>query len=66
MNGIALCVLYIGISGALQGEDTLIMIISVALGALIGEIIDIDNGLNRLGYYLESKFKNDKDRKVYL
>ena len=64
MNGIALCVLYIGISGALQGEDTLIMIISVALGALIGEIIDIDNGLNRLGYYLESKFKNDKDSSI--
>lgn len=64
MNGIALCVLYIGISGALQGKDTLIMIISVALGALIGEIIDIDNGLNRLGYYLESKFKNDKDRSI--
>lgn len=46
MNGLALCVLYIGISGALKGEDTLIMIISIAIGALIGEVIDIDKWLN--------------------
>ena len=64
MNGIALCVLYIGISGALDGRDTLIMIISIAIGALIGEIIDIDKWLNRLGYYLESKFKSDKDSSI--
>ena len=64
MNGIALCVLYIGISGALDGGDTLIMIISIAIGALIGEIIDIDKWLNRLGYYLESKFKSDKDSSI--
>ena len=42
MNGLALCVLYIGISGALKGKDTLQMIICIAIGALIGEIIDID------------------------
>lgn len=59
MNGLALCVLYIGISGALNGEDTLIMIISVAIGALTGEIIDIDKWLNKLGYYLEGKFKSN-------
>ena len=58
MNGLALCTIYIGISGALNGGDTLIMIISVAIGALIGEIIDIDKWLNKLGYYLEGKFKN--------
>ena len=64
MNGLALCTLYIGISGALNGEDTLIMIISVAIGALIGEIIDIDKWLNKLGYYLESKFKNKKESNI--
>lgn len=60
MNGLALCTIYIGIAGALNGEDTLIMIISVAIGALLGEIIDIDKCLNKLGYYLESKFKRKK------
>ena len=62
MNGLALCVLYIGISGALKGEDTLIMIISIAIGALIGEAIDIDKWLNKLGDYLESKFKSKKGK----
>ena len=55
MNGLALCVLYIGISGALKGENTLQMIISVGVGALIGELIDIDKGLKSVGDYLESK-----------
>lgn len=64
MNGLALCILYIGISGALNGGDTLIMIISVAIGALIGEIIDIDKWLNKLGYYLESKFKSNKENDI--
>ncbi len=64
MNGLALCTLYIGISGALNGGDTLIMIISVAVGALIGEIIDIDKRLNNLGNYLESKFNNKKENNI--
>lgn len=56
MNGLALCVLYIGISGAIEAENPLIMIISIALGALIGELIDIDKRLSNLGDKLESKF----------
>lgn len=64
MNGLALCVLYIGISGTLNGGDTLIMIISIAIGALIGEAIDIDKWLNKLGYHLESKFKNNKKNNI--
>lgn len=63
MNGIALCVLYIGISGSLGGENTLITIISMALGSLIGELIDIDKSLNKLGSFIQSKFstKDEKD-----
>ena len=38
MQGMALCVLYIGISGSLKGENTLVIIISIALGAVIGEL----------------------------
>ena len=56
MKGLALCTMYIGISGALEGNDTLQMIISIAIGALIGEIIDIDKWLEKLGAFLESKF----------
>lgn len=59
MKGLALCTMYIGISGALEGTDTLQMIISIAIGALIGEIIDIDKWLEKLGEFLESKFNKE-------
>jgi uncharacterized protein len=56
MNGLGLSILYIGISGALKGEDTLNIIISIAIGALIGELIDIDSKLSSLGLIIEKKF----------
>ncbi len=67
MKGLALCVIYIGISGALKSEDTLQIIICIAVGALIGELIDIDKGLNNLGEFIEKKVnksKADGERKV--
>ncbi|MFW2487669.1 DUF554 domain-containing protein [Clostridium chromiireducens] len=60
MNGLALCVLYIGISGALKGQDTLQIIICIAIGALVGEIIDFDKRLNDLGNIIEEKINNNK------
>ncbi len=61
MNGLALCVLYIGISGVLKGNDTLQIIICIAIGALIGEIIDIDKMLNDLGNAIENKVNSKKN-----
>ena len=55
MSRLGLCVLYIGVSGALKGEDTLLMIICIVIGALIGELIDIDKWLSRLGEIIERK-----------
>ena len=63
MNALGLCTLYIGISGSLKCDDPIQMIVSMAVGALIGEIIDIDKWLTKLGDYLESKFKK-KDNKI--
>ena len=64
MNGLALCVLYIGISGALKGQDTLQIIISIAIGALLGEIIDIDKRLNDFGNFIEEKINNKRKNKT--
>ena len=62
MNGLALCVIYIGISGALKGDNTIIIIISIAVGGFIGEVIDIDKNLETLGERIEKRFnKNDKN-----
>lgn len=56
MKGLALCVLYIGISGAFEGNYILVTILSVALGGALGEWLDLDGRLNRLGQRLEEKF----------
>ncbi|WP_092925593.1 DUF554 domain-containing protein [Romboutsia hominis] len=64
MNGLALCVIYIGIEGSFKGENTLLTIVCIALGALLGEIIDIDKWLNKLGDYLEVKFNKDKEKEA--
>ena len=49
MTGIGLCTLVIGISGALKGEHLLILIAALALGAVIGTLLDIDGLIKRLG-----------------
>lgn len=55
MQGLALCVLYIGISGSLKGQNTLVAIISMAIGAVIGELLDLDRGMHKLGDWVQAK-----------
>lgn len=60
MKGLGLCTLFIGITGMLGGSNALITIISVAVGAVIGELCDLDGRLNRFAESLEKKFQRDK------
>ncbi|WP_163192493.1 DUF554 domain-containing protein [Clostridium thermarum] len=62
MQGISLCVLLIGISGALNFDNMLVVIICICIGALIGEAIDMDKRLVNLGDSLERRFKNSKSK----
>lgn len=55
MNGLSLCILLIGISQAMEVKNMLLVIISIVLGGIIGEIIDIDKWLKNLGDSLEKK-----------
>lgn len=57
MQGLSLCIVFIGISGAIKGSNTLLIIISMVIGGLIGELIDLDNLLQKLGDKIEDKFK---------
>ncbi|WDP89261.1 MAG: DUF554 domain-containing protein [Desulfobacter sp.] len=56
MQAVALSVMLIGIKSALGCPDLLVIIISLAAGALIGEFIGIEAHLKRLGDFLERKF----------
>ncbi|MCL2357877.1 MAG: DUF554 domain-containing protein [Defluviitaleaceae bacterium] len=55
IRAIGLCVCIIGITGALGG-DIMLMVTSLALGVLVGEILRIDDGLNAVGTFLQKKF----------
>ncbi len=59
MTAVGLCVIYIGISGSLECENILAVIISMVLGALVGTLMNIDGALNRFGAFIEGKFKKE-------
>lgn len=56
MKGLGLCTLFLGISGSLSGENSLVLIISIVIGTLIGEGIDLEDKVNKLGQWVEKKF----------
>lgn len=69
MTATALCVLFIGISGTLQemmtvegsaltSGGTMMMIASFAIGSLIGEILNLEQHIERFGEWLKQKSGN--------
>ena len=60
MKGVALCVLYIGISGMLDGTNAIIAILSMACGAIVGTLIDIDKWFNSFADFLQTKHVRKK------
>lgn len=57
MKGLGLCTLFVGVDGMLGGSNALITIISIAVGAVVGELCDLDGHLNRFAEGLEKKFR---------
>lgn len=62
MTAIGLCTLYIGIDGALAGENTIVLIVSMVVGTIAGSAIDIDDKINRLGLWIEKKLKKGGEK----
>ena len=46
MKALGICTMYIGIDSALDGENTLVLIFSMVIGAVIGIALDIDGHFN--------------------
>ena len=61
-KGLALCVLYIGIKGSLVGANTLVTILSLVLGAILGELLNIDGAIERLGAWAQRKLSKGGSR----
>ena len=64
MVGIGLCTIYIGIDGAMKGENTLVLILSMAIGAAIGFILDLDSKINRFADFATKPFKKNDNSKA--
>ena len=62
MLAIGLCTLYIGIDGALEGGNTIVLILSMVFGTLIGTLLDIDDKINRVGLFIERKMKKEGEK----
>lgn len=60
MKALALSVILIGLKSALDVKNILLLIISLVLGTLCGEIINIEKGIERAGIWLEGKFASQK------
>lgn len=59
MTGLGLCTLYIGWTGTLEGENTLVLILSMVIGIVIGEGLDLDEKMNRFAQGIEKRFQKE-------
>ncbi len=63
LKATGLAVVTVGIRLSLAGENLTLLIISVIAGTLIGELLDIEGRLDRLGQNIEGRLKN-KDSNI--
>lgn len=60
MQGLGLAVLIQGILMGLKTENFLLVIFSLVIGGIIGELLNLEDRLNRLGNKIENKVGNNK------
>ncbi len=53
-QGLGLCVIVLGLQAALQGTRPLLTIAGIVGGSIIGEFLDIEDKLNRVGDWVKS------------
>jgi uncharacterized membrane protein YqgA involved in biofilm formation len=60
VSGLGLFTLVLGVRLFLQSENPLIPLGAILIGGIIGEVLDIEDGLKRLGRWLEARFNSDE------
>jgi uncharacterized membrane protein YqgA involved in biofilm formation len=61
MQGIGLSVIVIGLGGALKSESLLLLVLSLAIGGLVGSLLQIEYRLDMLGLKIEKRFKGKEE-----
>ncbi|HEY5004023.1 MAG TPA: DUF554 family protein, partial [Ktedonobacteraceae bacterium] len=65
ISAIGLMTLVIGVSSAIKTENPLIPLLSLVVGAVLGELIDIDKGINALGEWLKKRFTRPESQQNF-
>lgn len=65
MKGVSLCVVIIGLQGALKVDNVMLMIIAIVLGAIIGESLNIEKAMETFSYKLERIFVKDTENSQF-
>ena len=63
-RSIGLCVCIIGIAGAVKG-DFMLLAVSLALGTLTGELLHIEEGLNKLGLWMQKTLSRKEENSTF-
>jgi uncharacterized membrane protein YqgA involved in biofilm formation len=58
IKGLSLAILAMGVDGAISSNNMLVVLVSIAIGAVIGEWLDIEKRLESLGTSVEEKFSS--------
>ncbi len=61
MNGLGMMVIVLGVAMALESQNLLIVMGSVLIGGVLGEWWRIENGLEKVGNWLEDRFGQPED-----
>jgi len=60
MYGVALCIFLIGLEMAQKSQNVILVIASIVIGSIIGEMLDINGKLNRFGAWVEKKMLGNR------
>lgn len=61
MQGVALCIVVIGLQMAFKTANIVIVVVSLVIGSIIGEYFDIEDNLQKFGSWIASKVYHGKD-----
>ena len=60
MYGVALCIFLIGLEMAQKSQNVILVIASIVIGSIIGEMLDINGKLNCFGAWVEKKMLGNR------
>ncbi|WP_096186078.1 DUF554 domain-containing protein [Evansella halocellulosilytica] len=63
-KAIGLAVVVLGITMAMEGNEIIIVILSLAIGSIVGERLNIEGKLNEVGNWLERKMRKSNSSNI--